>query len=203
MLHQRCTREPCLPTDLSNRLKRRSATPLVRFFKANKTPVSGNRNCATELRRHLRKSMVDMKPVCTPVPPVNSGSAAGAAGLAPPASASPELATRRLAASGTILLLPSPSQGSFMEPGPSSGSVRNISGYQPDGHLIFLRKPVLHSRPRAADGPVSRRKSNCLDLIAVSFQCGVWRDSAHYGADHQSRVRELGELAHPSRKIGP
>lgn len=78
------------------------ATPLSRIT-STAAPFSGaNRNCATDLARRFRKRMVVTKPVCTPVPPVANGSAAGGAGFAPPASALSVMASRRLAASGTI-----------------------------------------------------------------------------------------------------
>ena len=49
---------------------------------------------------HHRINHVVIKPVCTPVPPAGYGGAAGHAGIAPPAFALPQRATRHPAASG-------------------------------------------------------------------------------------------------------
>lgn len=56
---------------------------------------------ATDKATDKRISTVAMMPVCTPVPPVISGRAAGYAGLAPPAFALSERTSCHLAASGT------------------------------------------------------------------------------------------------------
>lgn len=203
MHDQRCTYKPCLPTDLGNRLKRRSATPVAQFFKTRRLPGTANTNCATELRKHLRNRVVVTKPVCTPVPPVQNGSAAGPAGFAPPASASPEKASRCPEASGTIQLL---TLTRFNQPdsfvprgaGRNSPALLSLEAFpSTSGKYVHL------SRPRAADEPFSLRACNEPDMIAVSLRCVAWRESAQCGDDHQSRVRDLGELAHPSRKIGP
>lgn len=202
MLYQRCARESCLPTDLGSRLKRRSATPLALFFKTRRLPGIANTNCATELRKRLRNTMVVKKPVCTPVPPVQNGSAAGPAGFAPPASASPEKASHFPDASGTKLpmlpILRVSHQNSFLPPDTDRDCpVQQAALTSTSGKYVHL------SRPRAADGPVFLRTRNHPDMIAVSLRCVAWCDSAQHGTDHQSRVRDLGELAHPSRKIGP
>lgn len=51
-------------------------------------------------------------------------------------------------------------------------------------------------------GWISGRSCNNPDLIAVSLRKVARRKSALCRADRQSRVRELGELAHPSRMVG-
>ncbi len=74
-----------------SRVKRRRSVPgAIRVFpgllKASVT--AGERrsflNIATEMMADPRMSYVVLRPVCTPVPPVRTGSAAGDAGYAPP-----------------------------------------------------------------------------------------------------------------------
>lgn len=163
MPHQHCTRQLCLPKGLIKSLKRRLATPLAYFLKPSVKHSNKNRNCATELRQQVRNSMVVLKPVCTPVPPVKSGSAAGVAGLAPPASALPEKVTHRLAASGTIL----PDRLEYIA---SENSLISLDiarleqvTVQPSPVLKIFGKLVRLSRPRAADG---------LDFRALVQQSG-------------------------------
>ena len=91
-----------------------------------------------------------MKSVCTPVPPITNGSAAGGIRLAPPASALSKMATRRLAASGTNLsviqrVLRDGCKQACNRNGPRTAiPIARI--------LQFSGKPVLLSRPRAANG---------------------------------------------------
>lgn len=163
MPHHHCTRQLCLPTGLVGSIKRRIATPLAFFLKPNVKHTNKNQNCATELRQCMRISRVVLKPVCTPVPPVKNGSAAGVAGFAPPASALPEKASHRPAASGT--LSPGcPNGGVPANAQPVSDTAPSeLARNQYTQIFMIFGKPVRLSRPRAADG---------LDFRALERQPG-------------------------------
>ncbi len=150
MPYQRYARSPAIPASSVRWREPGSVIPLTRMLGAKGKNQSANRNCATELLSRFRNRLVVMKSVCTPVPPITNGSAAGGVRLAPPASALSKMATRRLAASGTNLsviqrVLRDGCKRAFNRNGPRTAiPIARI--------LQFSGKPVLLSRPRAANG---------------------------------------------------
>lgn len=125
MLYQRGAGLPVLPAGRGNATGKRHTNGVSRFLSKTTLPIGNNRYCATELRGKIRKRGVATIPACTPVPPVESGSAAGGARIAPPASALPFMAAHPLATSGT-------------KPFPRE--------------ILSIGKSVHSSRPRAAHG---------------------------------------------------
>lgn len=159
---------------------------LTRHWSMSRYPAQ---DCATELRRIVRNSLVVPKPVCTPVPPVRNGSAAGDAGLAPPASALSILTTRVPAASGANPFIEFP-----MQCGHAIGAASTPSREYPTVSKVLesLRAPFRLARPRAASGAGSPAQAQFPGRIAVSARTAAWRSSAQSGTGHQSRVPGTG-----------
>lgn len=169
MLYQRCVHPRHCLAGVSDKLGLRPARIHRQLF----TRRYCTDDCATELRRLVRNSLVVPKPACTPVPPVRNGNAAGDAGLAPPASALSEMATRF----------------------PAAGGFHHFaSKAQPPLSNVFqsLRAPFRLAGPRAASGRGSPAQAQFPGWNAVSARSAAWRQSAQSGPGHQSRVPGTG-----------
>lgn len=172
MLYGRNVRLPAFPARQVRKLSGGVATPLSRFTLLAASFSGANRNCATELAHGIRKRMVVTKPACTPVPPADNGSAAGGAGIAPPASALSAMASRHLAASGT-----------------------NLFEY----NQFLTGKSAHTSRPRAAHGVDFPARAHLTgpDCRLGSAGCLAPKRTLR---DRSPVSRPgTGELAHPSR----
>ncbi len=102
MPYPRRVRQPGSPAGAGRQLERHSTASLKHIVTGEfSTRPKSLTTVATEIMIHPRISCVVKKPVCTPVPPVAYGSAAGDAGYAPPAFTWSNKATCHPAASGT------------------------------------------------------------------------------------------------------
>lgn len=101
MPYPRRVRQPGSPAGAGRQLERHSTASQKHIVTGNFPRPKSLTTVATEIMIHPRISCVVKKPVCTPVPPVAYGSAAGDAGYAPPAFTWSNKATCHPAASGT------------------------------------------------------------------------------------------------------
>lgn len=190
MLYQRCVRPRHCLAGVSERSGWRPASIHIRQISQDGlTCRYVTQDCATELRRIVRNSLVVTRPVCTPVPPAGNGSAAGDAGLAPPASALSKLATRYPAASGASLFFEFSMQTGHAEDAVSSRCMVYPSVSKV---LVSIRVPFHLARPRAANETGSPAQEQPPARNAVSARISAWRESAQSGTGHQSRVPGTG-----------
>lgn len=139
-----------------------------------------------------RSNPVVSKSVCTPVPPVAYGNAAGHARLAPPAFAPSKRAVRRLASGGSLaarLAARNNVQQMMRALAPRQGA--GNQAFRPN--RIFFEASGRRSFANAAAprrmNPIFPRRRGALDSTAVSTQAAAWRKCAHNGTDRLSRVR--------------
>lgn len=181
MLYQRCVRPPAGPAGAGRQVGLHSTATqkhaLAQILSALRTRISGR---TTDIRSVVRINCVVLKPACTPVPPAKDGSAAGDAGLAPPASALSEMATRRPTASGTFPSDILRFQGRANRA--ASTGRRWPAHATPKEVLSSIGEPILQSRPRAATGfgPPAQVQHPGFDCRLYPCRClappRAWRD---------------------------
>lgn len=140
-------------------------------------------NNATEKMANPRNSYVVLKPVCTPVPPVPYGYAAGHAGYAPPRI---RVVSFDGAHPGSQRQRPLAATKSNRTRGNTRindgrSDARAYAPIKMNDFCLSLGTPRLRRCPRAARGVVSRRECSVLGLFAVTAHATAWRDARIVG----------------------